>query len=118
MYPRFKFKQEFSFEQRLQESSQVLFQYSDRIPLICEKAPNQTDCPNIERKYLIPNYISIGQFIYVIRTRMNIRPEEAIFLFVNNQILSGGSIIKQVYNLHKDLDGFLYVQYSKENIFG
>jgi len=119
MYGTYTFKQEFSFDKRLEESSRVLIKYPDRRPIICEKSPNQKDLPNIDKKkYLVPIDLSMGQFIYVIRKRMNLRPEEAIFLFVNNQIISGTSIIGQVYDYGKDPDGFLYIQYSKENVFG
>lgn len=113
------FKRQFSFKYRLEESSRVLTKYPDRIPIICEKSSNQKDLPTIDKKkYLVPNDLSMGQFIYVIRKRMNLRPEEAIFLFVNNQIISGTSLIGHIYDYEKDPDGFLYIQYAKENVFG
>lgn len=119
MYGIYTFKQEFPFDKRLEESCRILIKYPDRRPIICEKAPNQKDLPNIDKKkYLVPYDLSMGQFIYVIRKRINLRPEEAIFLFVNNQIISGTSIIGQIYDYGKDPDGFLYIQYSKENVFG
>ena len=49
---------------------------------------------------------------------MNLTANEAIFLFVNNKIISTNTNMKQVYEQFKDQDGFLYVQYSKENVFG
>ena len=60
----------------------------------------------------------MGQFIYVIRKRLRLKPEEAIFLFVNGQFISSSAIIGQIYDNLKDADGFLYMQYSKENTFG
>jgi GABA(A) receptor-associated protein len=49
---------------------------------------------------------------------MNLKPEEGIFLFANNKLVSGSAIIGNVYDYSKDTDGFLYIQYSKENTFG
>lgn len=119
MYGTYTFKQEFSFNKRLDESSRVLIKYPDRIPVIVEKSTTQPDLPTIDKKkYLVPFDLNMGQFIYVIRQRLKLRPEEAIFLFVNNQIISGTSIIGHIYNYGKDLDGFLYIQYAKENVFG
>jgi GABA(A) receptor-associated protein len=56
--------------------------------------------------------------MYVIRKRINLRPEEGLFLFINNQIITYTSIIGHIYEYSKDPDGFLYVYYAKENIFG
>lgn len=115
----FEFKKEFSFQHRLEESSRVILKYPDRIPIICEKLPNQKNLPNIDKKkYLVPCELTISQFMYVIRKRINLKSEEALFLFINNQMISGTAILGQIYNLYKDVDGFLYVQYAKENVFG
>jgi GABA(A) receptor-associated protein len=113
------FKQQFSLQNRVKESSRILSKYPDRIPIICEKANNQNDLPNIDKKkYLVPFDLTIGQFMCVIRNRMRLRPDESLFLFVNNEIVSGSSIIGYVYEQLKDPDGFLYIQYAKENTFG
>jgi GABA(A) receptor-associated protein len=113
------FKRDFSLQYRIVESSRVLAKYPDRKPIICEKAPNQKGLPDIDKKkYLVPDELTIGQFIYVVRKRMTLRPDEALFLFINNKIISTTSTIGHVYFCEKDPDGFLYVQYSKENVFG
>ena len=115
------FKNKHSFQKRCEESYRVLNEYTDRVPVICEKSitHKHTQTPNIDKhKYLIPKDLTIGQFIYVIKKRMNLKAEEAIFLFVSNFIPPSSSIIGQLYHKHKDTDGFLYIQYSKENVFG
>jgi GABA(A) receptor-associated protein len=112
------FKQEHTFEDRCSETKRILIKYPDRIPVVCEKA-NQKNLPDIDKhKYLVPWGITIGQFIYVIRKRMSLKPEEAIFLFLGNSMYSSASVIGELYNSYKDSDGFLYIQYSKENTFG
>lgn len=116
---RYDFKSEFSFQSRLEESSRVLAKYPDRRPIICEKATHKNDLPDIDKKkYLVPYDLTLGQFIYVIRKRMNLRPEEGIFLFINNNVVSGTSIIGHIYEGSRDPDGFLYIKYAKENVFG
>lgn len=114
------FKQEFTFEQRKEESNRVLQKYQDRIPIICEKNKQASkDCPEIDKKkYLVPRDLTMGQFLYVVRKRMNIPAEKAIFLFVGNTIAPSSSLIGDVYNRHVDKDCFLYVTYSYENVFG
>jgi GABA(A) receptor-associated protein len=117
--PATNFKLDYSFDNRLAESSRVLKKYPERKPIICEKYSSQKDLPDIDKKkYLIPNELTFGQFMYVIRKRIKLPSESALFLFVNNKLLSSSSIISQVYYQEKDPDGFLYIRYSKENVFG
>lgn len=35
-------------------------------------------------RYLVPADLTVGQFVYVIRKRIKVSPEEAIFMFVKN----------------------------------
>jgi GABA(A) receptor-associated protein len=115
-----RFKQEFSFERRREESTRVLNKYPDRVPIICEKSSVASkDCPDIDKKkYLVPRDLNMGQFLYVIRKRLRLAPEKAIFLFVGNSIAPSTYSINEIYSSHKDSDGFLYVTYSLENVFG
>lgn len=114
------FKHTYSFRDRLDESNRILNQYPDRRPIICEKYKhNCNQLPNIDKhKYLVPFDLTLGQFIYVIRKRLNLKSEEAIFLFVSNNVLPSSYIIGHIYDTYKDTDGFLYIKYAKENVFG
>jgi GABA(A) receptor-associated protein len=114
------FKQKYSLNDRFNEAKNVMNKYPDRVPVICEKDYKaRNDCPDIDKnKYLVPIDLTIGQFLYVIRKRMKVSPEKALFLFVNGTIPATSSSIYSVYYMHKDLDNFLYVTYSFENVFG
>lgn len=35
-------------------------------------------------RYLVPSDLTVGQFVYVIRKRIKVSPEKAIFMFVRN----------------------------------
>eukprot|EP00164_Ancoracysta_twista_P000010 GFYU01000013.1.p1 GENE.GFYU01000013.1~~GFYU01000013.1.p1 ORF type:complete len:119 (-),score=47.64 GFYU01000013.1:228-584(-) len=112
------FKQEHTFEKRKQEAARIRAKYPDRIPVICEKAEN-SDIPDIDKKkYLVPADLTVGQFVYVIRKRIKLSPEKAIFTFVNNVLPPTAALMFNVYEEHKDEDGFLYITYSGENTFG
>lgn len=113
------FKSQFSFEDRFSESKRVMEKYSNRIPIICEKLSSKADLPDIDKtKYLVPNDLTVGQFVYIIRNRMKLPPEEALFLLISNNIFSSSTLMGTLYNFYKDADGFLYIQYCKENTFG
>ena len=112
------FKKTHHFGLRLNESMRVLTNYPDRIPIICEK---HLGCDLMEMnkiKYLVANDLTCGQFIYIIRQRLRLPPEKAIFLIINGIIPSTSSTISEIYDKHKNKDGFLYISYMNENVFG
>eukprot|EP00300_Choanocystis_sp_HF-7_P033295 c45614_g1_i1.p2 GENE.c45614_g1_i1~~c45614_g1_i1.p2 ORF type:complete len:128 (+),score=25.49 c45614_g1_i1:28-384(+) len=112
------FKQEHPFEKRKGEADRILSKYPDRIPVICEKA-ERSNIPDIDKKkYLVPCDLTVGQFVYVIRRRIKLSPEKAIFIFVDNVLPPTAALMSSVYEEHKADDGFLYVTYSGENSFG
>ncbi len=112
------FKDKHSFEKRLLEATRIMEKYPDRIPVICECVGGEV--PDIDRKkYLVPSDLSMAEFLYVIRKRIKIKPEQSIYLFVGDSVMVAGcQIMGSVYAEHKDLDGFLYTCYSGENTFG
>jgi len=113
------FKKDFSFEQRVSESDRVLQKHPNKIPIICEKALGRADLPEIDKiKYLVPMEFTLGQFMYVVRQRIKLKSEEALFFIIGNSFFSSSTIIGHLYYLYKNKDGFLYIQYSKENTFG
>ncbi|KAF4389500.1 hypothetical protein G4B88_006559 [Cannabis sativa] len=88
------------------------------LKVIVEKA-ERSDIPNIDKKkYLVPADLTVGQFVYVIRKRIKLSAEKAIFIFVDNVLPPTGAIMSAIYEEKKDEDGFLYVTYSGENTFG
>eukprot|EP01038_Epipyxis_sp_PR26KG_P005358 gene5358-7432_t len=113
-----KFQQEHTFEQRKSESERVRNKYPDRVPVICEKIEKSKIEDIDKKKYLVPADLTCGQFVYVIRKRLKLQPEKAIFLFVNGVIPPTAAMLNTIYEQHKDKDGFLYISYSDENVFG
>ncbi|CAN6460563.1 unnamed protein product [Victoria cruziana] len=107
-----------NLERRQTESARIREKYPERIPVIVEKA-DRTDIPDIDKKkYLVPADLTVGQLVYVIRKRIKLSPEKAIFIFVKNVLPPTGAVMSTIYEEHKDEDGFLYMTYSGENTFG
>ena len=79
--------------------------------VICEKV-DKSDIPIIDKKkYLVPSDLTVGQFCYVIRKRIKLAPEKAIFIFVNEVLPPTAALMSSIYDEHKDEDGFLYITY-------
>ncbi len=114
-----KFKSEHTSDQRKAESERIRSKYPDRIPVICEKADRSQSMADIDKKkYLVPSDLTVGQFMFVIRKRLKLPAEQAIFFFVNGTIPPTAALLSQIYDGHHDEDGFLYINYSGENTFG
>ncbi|KAI3805869.1 hypothetical protein L1987_21756 [Smallanthus sonchifolius] len=112
------FKDTFSFEERCQESQDIIARYPDRLPVVVERY-TKTDLPEMEKKkYLVPRDMSIGQFIHVLSGRLQLAPGKALFIFVDNTLPQTSNLIESVYESFKDEDGFLYMCYSSEKTFG
>ncbi|KAL9263018.1 Autophagy-related protein [Drosera capensis] len=112
------FKSEKPFEKRQADALFLIETYPDRVPVIVERA-QRSDVPGIDKpKYLVPKDISVGQFVHVIRRRIKVSAEKAIFIFVKNTLPVTSDLMSAVYEKYKDEDGFLYMTYSGESTFG
>jgi len=107
-----------TFEQRLKECNNILTKYPDRICIYIEKLETCKTLPDlVKNKYLVPKTITAAQFIIVIRSKLPVPKDKALFFYINNSIISG-NIIMETFNKYKDPDGFLYIKYTAESCFG
>jgi GABA(A) receptor-associated protein len=143
-----QYKQEHSLEQRRFEAERIRRRYPDRIPVIVQpllsshstsssllsmslfrsftssststSSHDATLARLDNEKFLVPSELSFGQFAYNIRRRLRLRPEHALFFYIGlygkQPILSAA--MEVLYNDNKDTDGFLYVCYADEKVFG
>lgn len=120
------FKDQYSFEERLKESTRIKSKYPDRIPIIVEISnpkfslfSKQEDLKPLEKKkYLVPNNLSIGEFQHIIRQKLKVDQTKAIFLFVNNTIPPTSELLSVIHDKFHDIDGFTYCFLSFESTFG
>ena len=110
-------------EKRRYECSQLLLKYPDRIPILIKLIQSKYSTAETELKldrkqYLAPGDSTVSQFLYIIRKRCRLSEGDGLYLLINNQLIPGSQTLKQVYDVHKGIDGFLTVQICKEEIFG
>jgi GABA(A) receptor-associated protein len=117
----FKFKQKTpDASARRAESLKIKEKYPDRVPIICEKDPKSTLMEIDKNKYLVPNDLTVSQFSFIIRKRLALDKSSALFLLVNGKnSITGDSSLSDIYEKYKDPeDGFLYISYTGEIIWG
>lgn len=112
------FKEKYDEEVRLAESFRILNKYRDRIPIIVERCSN-CKLPHIEKqKFLVSKDLTLGQFIYIIRKRIELSSEQALFVMIENSLAPNNKTLSELYDTYKDKDNFLYITYTSENTFG
>lgn len=114
------FKQSLPFDTRKEEADRIRNKYPDRVPCILENSKSSKLPKCDKKKFLIPDTLSMGQFMYVIRKRIKLSPDRAIFIFVGNEstLVPSSSNIGVIYNQYKNEDGFLYFTMTDEQTFG
>lgn len=113
------FKKNNTFEKRQSESQRINIKYKDRVPIIVEVNSSCDQSLVLDKfKYLVPIDLTVSQFLHVIRKRVKLTPEIALFIFFNNSLSASSETLGSVYKLNKDKDGFLYAVVSLESTFG
>ncbi|TNN58793.1 Gamma-aminobutyric acid receptor-associated protein-like 2 [Liparis tanakae] len=83
---KWMFKEDHSLEHRCIESAKIRNKYPDRVPVIVEKVSGSQIVDIDKRKYLVPSDITVAQFMWIIRKRIQLPSEKAIFLFVDKTV--------------------------------
>lgn len=112
-----------SFSKRLEEANKVISKYPGKTPIICEKQTKlkfNSENPQEKRiKYLVSSSHTIGEFIFFLKSKLGIKKDQSIFLFIdNNMIPRSNETIGDIYSKYKADDNFLYIKYCYENTFG
>uniref|UniRef100_A0A670JMU4 Microtubule associated protein 1 light chain 3 gamma n=1 Tax=Podarcis muralis TaxID=64176 RepID=A0A670JMU4_PODMU len=90
------------------------------LQIILERYPKEKMLPALDKtKFLVPEDLTMGQFITIIRNRMCIGSTQAFYFLVdgNCSLVSMSSTMSEVYMTYKDEDGFLYMTYASQEMF-
>ena len=115
----FEFQQKYSLEHRTTQSEKIRGKFPTRIPMIIEPANRKTVRQIEKTKFLIPEDYHVSRFLNMLRSKVTLLKDQAIFIFLeNNTIPPANETMSRIYENHKNEDGFLYVHYTTENTFG
>ena len=115
------FKSEiFSSQDRKSECEQLLKAYPEKIPLIIEPQNSVGNKLFMDQnKFLVPKMYTFHELLFLIRKKLKIHQDEALYVTVKSSYFPVMSrSINSIYNEYKDPDGFLYIYYSSEAIWG
>jgi len=115
----FNYKTQYTQQNRQIESLKLQTKYPDRIAVIVHQSANSGLPPLDKHKFLVPKDITCGQFMHVLRKRLVLKAEQALFTFFGkNELVKNSELMQNVYDQHKDEDGFLYAIIQAESTFG
>lgn len=108
--------------------------------VIVKKFPGEKHLPQLDKtKYLVPQEITMSQFqmilrwaicssisyfskykfFFLSRNKMQLHPNRSMYLLVNERsMLSLSTTIAEVYYEFAQADGYLYVTYASQEVFG
>ncbi|XP_013775355.2 microtubule-associated proteins 1A/1B light chain 3C-like [Limulus polyphemus] len=114
------FKQRRSLSKRIQEVADIRVKFPNKIPVVVERFFKESYLPSLNKtKFLVPQELTMSQFVTIIRNRLQLSANQAFFLFIDNKSMASMSrTLAEVYSENKDEDGFLYVTYASQEMFG
>lgn len=103
---------------RASSSARALELHPTRVPVVAE--PAFVTSGSIDRcKYLVPRGTTAGQFLNVLRSRLDLQAVDAMFLFVGASLPTPTTTMGELYDrFSREDDRLLYIKYDTENVFG
>jgi GABA(A) receptor-associated protein len=114
------FKTRHPYQKRCELAKMVMYKNPGMIPVVLERDTRYSAAPPLDKqKFIVPNDLTLAQLMFVVRQRLKMSEEKALFIFFSKNSLEPAlRTIGALYEDHKDSDGFLYATYALENTFG
>jgi GABA(A) receptor-associated protein len=115
------FKAKYDFETRKSLYNSLMVNNSNYVPCVVNLAGDIVAKYKImspELRVLIQANYTLGQFINILRKRINICSSEGLYVFIDNVLLPTSSVMSKIYSERKNRDGFLYVDLAMLETFG
>ena len=114
------FKQRYTFKNRRDEVDGIRAKFPTKIPVIVERYHKEKMLPVLKKsKFLVPQEYTMNQFVMLIRNRMSLTSTQSFYLIINNKSLASMSTtLQEIYAAEREVDGFLYMTYASQEMFG
>lgn len=96
-----------TLEDRRNYSSELMKENPLRVPILVSSENGKLKLKTQE--FLVPKQLKIIHFTATLRRSMNLDPENAIYLYIQNHMIKQDRFIAEIYEQYKEEDGFLYI---------
>uniref|UniRef100_G3MLC2 Uncharacterized protein n=1 Tax=Amblyomma maculatum TaxID=34609 RepID=G3MLC2_AMBMU len=114
------FKEQRSLASRKEEVISIRRRFPSKVPVIVERYAKEKNLPLLDKtKFLVPQELTMSQFVSIVRNRLQISACQSFYLLVDNRSMANLSkTLSDVYAECHDEDGFLYITYASQEMFG
>ncbi len=92
--------------------------FPDKIPVVLQLSPDLITKYNIKTKILLQYDANASDILWYLRNKIKIESSQAIFIYVNNQLLIGSQPLYDIWFTDSKRKTFLFVEVCLENTFG
>ncbi|XP_051505064.1 microtubule-associated proteins 1A/1B light chain 3C-like [Myxocyprinus asiaticus] len=114
------FKQRKCLATRKDEVCTIRSKFPNKLPVIVERYVREKKLPLLDKtKFLVPYELTLGQFLSLLRSKIVLEASQALYLLISGKNMSCLSAsMGEVYSQYRDPDGFLYITYASQDMFG
>ena len=118
--PNKTFKERRSLAERKADVESIKSKFPNKVPIIVERYKNEKNLPVIDKvKFLVPRELTTAQLSTIVRNRLSLGSTESFFLFTASGTMPSLSItVADLHEQTRDTDGFLYLTYTSQEVFG
>lgn len=108
-----------NYQPTIDDIKRLRSRHPNSIPIYVTKAPNAKNTPEIKKsKFLVPTDYTVANVMYIIRKYLEVKPEQGLFVFINQHVPSQAMTMSEVEKVYKSSDGLIRITYALENTFG
>ncbi|XP_072519166.1 microtubule-associated protein 1 light chain 3 gamma [Salminus brasiliensis] len=114
------FKERKCLATRKDEVCTIRSKFPNKLPVIVERYIREKQLPLLDKsKFLVPQELTMGQFLCLLRSKIVLEASQSLYLLISEKSMCCMTAsMAEIYSQHRDPDGFLYMTYASQDMFG
>jgi hypothetical protein len=108
-----------TLEERQKKCLELRRKFPGRIPVYIDKSETSKLKPTDGiKKFLAPGDVTTSGLLYIIRKRINLDNQQALFFFINNELPPSNMTVTELYDRFVKNGDIMFITYCEEATFG